>query len=84
VYDKKRRELIKRGLACCKDISKCRYETNKDCPFRKSDLSCDREKLMDDAREAIEELERINDNISGMIRSAMVALGADCDNCEYR
>ena len=84
MYDKAHREKIKAGLACCKDISGCKYETRKDCPYRKTDLTCDRIKLMDDTREALEELERIVDNQDDMIKSAMIALGADCDNCEYR
>ena len=79
---KESREKVKAGLFCCRDISECKYEARKDCPYRKTDFTCDRLKLMDEAKDTIESLERIVQEQEEMMKSARIALGVDCDNCD--
>ena len=77
-------EDIKKGLKCCANIGDCKYETNKECPYRLGTTVCQRSKLMNDAICAIKELEkRVNEQYD-KIYSAQVALcGPIDDGCCY-
>lgn len=79
----KTKEEIKKGLECCSSGNECTYETDKDCPYRITNCSCDRTGLMADASQMITELEGDNESLRERITNAAKVLGYDCDEC-YR
>ena len=83
MYSEKELDKIESGLLACKNISECKYETKKDCPYRETNLNCGRLKLMEDAFKAIVELRQEICNLESMINSAKEALGApNCNDCD--
>ena len=73
---------IKKGLQCCLTGSRCQYETNKECPYRISDLECRRPQLLIDALKKFEELQEDVKERDKIITNAAKALGYDCDQCD--
>ena len=75
-------EQIKKGLQCCLTGNRCQYETNKECPYRISDLECKRPQLLADVLLVITDLEDKVNERDEMIKAAAKALGYDCDQCD--